>query len=493
VKHVVVVGAGFGGLAAAIHLRRRGVLVTVLEKNDHLGGKVDQWCSGGYRFDTGPTLLTMPDVVREAFRAAGTRLEDHCELVRLDPLCRYSFADGSVLDATDDPAVMGSRVAALSPPDAGSYQRFLAHAERVYGAAAEPFLFTPFGSLRATDLLRNVRLAPAVFRLDAFRTLHASVASFFRDPRLQQLFDRFATYNGSSPYLAPATLAVIPFVEFHFGGWYVKGGMACLASALGDAARSTGAVIRTGTPVARIDAAAGRVTGVRLESGERIPGDAVVCNADAVYAQDSLLGDPGRRRVSRRPPDPSLAGFVLLLGVRKRFGQLAHHNVFFSGDYEGEFRALVERGEAAAEPTVYVSVSAHSDPAHAPAGGSNLFVLVNAPPLGPRARWDDGGRSYRDLVVRLLERRGLEGLARAIEVERVITPDMFAARYNAFRGSIYGTSSNSMFAAFRRPPNRSGSLRGLYFAGGSAHPGGGIPLVLLSGKMAAELAAEDML
>jgi len=179
--------------------------------------------------------------------------------------------------------------------------------------------------------------------------------------------------------------------------------------------------------------------------------------------------------------------------VRKRFEELAHHNVFFSGDYEREFRALFERGETAADPTVYVSVSAHSDPGQAPAGGSNLFVLVNAPPVGPGARWEDGGRSYRDTVVRLLERRGLAGLAGAVEVERIITPEMFAARYNAFRGSIYGTSSNSMFAAFRRSPNRSRTLRRLYFAGGSAHPGGGIPLVLLSGKMAAELAAEDVL
>ena len=488
-KHVVVVGAGFGGLSAAIHLRRRDVRVTVLEKNDHLGGKVDQWSSGGYRFDIGPTLLTMPDVVREVFTAAGTRLEDHLQLVRLDPLCRYGFADGSTLDATDDPALMESRIAAFSPADAGSYRRFLAHAERVYGAAAVPFLFTPFGSLRAKDLLRNARLAPAVFRLDAFRTLHGAVASFFRDSRLQQLFDRFATYNGSSPYLAPATLAVIPYVEFHFGGWYVRGGMARLASALGDAARSAGADIRIGTAVAQIEADSGRISGVRLEGGERIPADAVVCNADAMYAQDALLPDTGRRRAA----EPSLAGFVLLLGVRKRFEQLAHHNVFFSGDYEGEFRALVDHGEAAADPTVYVSVSAHSDPGHAPAGGSNLFILVNAPPLGPRARWEDGGRSYRDLVIRLLERRGLEGLAGAIEVERIITPDMFAARYNAYRGSMYGTSSNSMFAAFRRPPNRSRTLRRLYFAGGSAHPGGGIPLVLLSGKMAADLVAEDIL
>jgi len=493
VKHVVVVGAGFGGLAAAIHLRRRGARVTVLEKNDHLGGKVDQWSAGGYRFDTGPTLLTMPDVVRDVFSAAGVRLDDHLELVRLDPLCRYRFADGSMLDASDDPAVMESRVAAFSPADAGSYRRFLEHAERVYGAAAEPFLFTPFGSLRARELVRNARMAPAVLRLDAFRTLHRAVASFFRDPRLRQLFDRFATYNGSSPYLAPATLAVIPYVEFHFGGWYVRGGMARLASALGDAARSAGAEIRTGTAVERIESASGMVSGVRLAGGERIAADAVVCNADAMYAQEALLDASGRSRTSRRAPEPSLAGFVLLLGVRKRFEQLAHHNVFFSGDYEGEFRALVGGGDVAAEPTVYVSVSASADPGHAPAGGSNLFVLVNAPHLGGRARWDDGGRSYRDLVIRLLERRGLEGLAGAIEVERIITPDLFATRYNAYRGSIYGTSSNSMFAAFRRPPNRSKSLRRLYFAGGSAHPGGGIPLVLLSGTMAAGLVAEDLL
>lgn len=492
-KHVVVVGAGFGGLAAAIHLRRRGAKVTVLEKNGHAGGKVDQWSSGGYRFDTGPTLLTMPDIVRDVFAVAGTRLEDHLELLKPDPSCRYSFADGTTLDAVDDPAVMESRVARFNPAEAGSYSRFLAHAGRVYRAAAEPFLFTPFGSLRAGQLLRKAGMASAVFGIDAFRTLHKAVASYFRDPRLHQLFDRFATYNGSSPYLAPATLAVIPYVEFHFGGWYVRGGMARLASALVDAATSAGVEIRTGAAVGAIESASGVASGVRLAGGERITADAVVCNADVMYARENLLPANGRSGAHGRDPEPSLAGFVLLLGVRKRFDRLAHHNVFFSGDYQAEFRSMVEQGKPATDPTVYVSVSASSDPDHAPPGGSNLFVLVNAPPLGPEFGWEDGGKAYRDLVIRLLEGRGLDGLERSIEVERIITPAQFAPQYNAYRGSIYGTSSNSLFAAFRRPPNRSRLLKRLYFAGGSAHPGGGIPLVLLSGKMAAELAAEDIL
>jgi phytoene desaturase len=493
VRHVVVIGAGLGGLSAAIRLRRRGVRVSMLEKNGHLGGKVDEWAAGGYRFDTGPTLLTMPEVLREVFTAAGSRLEDHLRLERLDPLCRYRFADGSSLDASDDPSVMESRVSAFSPADAGSYRKFLSHAGRVYRAAAGPFLFTPLGSLRPAQLLRHAAALPAVFRLDAFRTLHAAVSSFFTDPRLVQLFDRFATYNGSSPYLAPATLAVIPYVEFHFGGWYVRGGMLRVARVLGELAAASGVEIRTDSAVESIETAGGRVTGVRLAGGEQIGADAVVCNADAVYARESLLGGQGGAGSSGAPLEASLAGFVLLLGVRKHFAELAHHNVFFSGSYEEEFRSLVARGEPARDPTVYVSVSSHTDAEHAPAGCSNLFVLVNAPPLGPGAAWEDGGRAYRDLVVTLLERKGLSGLGGAIEVERIITPATFAARFNAHRGSIYGVSSNSRLTAFRRQPNRSRAVRGLYFAGGSSHPGGGIPLVLLSGKMAADLAAEDIL
>jgi phytoene desaturase len=490
-NRVVVVGAGLGGLSAAIHLALQGRRVTVLEQNGEPGGKMSTWSEGGYSFDTGPTLLTMPFILREIFAAAGRKMEDVLSLEPVDPVCRYTFADGSVFNAWRDPAALDAEVERLSPQDVEGVRRLLDHGERIYRASEGPFLRTPFGSW-SRDLLRTgLRFLPSVRHLDAFRTLHAAVSSFVRDERLRQLFNRFATYNGSSPYRAPATLAIIPYVEMRLGGWTVRGGMYGIARALAALATDLGVELRYGTPVRRVVTGGGRARGVLCADGREVTADAVVMNADAVYAEQELL--PGRR--TPRLPEPSLSGFVLLLGVEGRYDRLAHHNIFFSQDYRREFAYLVDRAVPAQDPTIYVSVPPAGDSARAPAGHSALFVLVNAPALpagwrpgvaGIPTPWDEGGEAYADAVIAGLERRGLDGLAARTRVRRVVTPLEFGRRFNAYRGSIYGAASNSRMAAFLRTPNVSRSVRGLYFAGGSTHPGGGIPLVLLSGRLAAD-------
>lgn len=491
-KRVVVIGAGLGGLAAAIRLARSGHEVVVLEKNEHVGGKVDSWESDGFVFDTGPTLLTMPFVLRDLWEAAGRRLEGDLTIVPLDPLCRYFFPDGSRLDTTTDAAAMEREIARFRNSDAEGFKAFMRHARAIYEAAAEPFLFSAFTSLRFGGLMRQLRNLPALLRLDAMRTLDQAVSSFVEDPRLRQLLNRFATYNGSSPFRAPATLAIIPHVELSMGGWYVKGGMRRLASALGSIAKDVGVLIRVGAEVESLLVDGRRVSGVLVKGGESLNADAVVCNADAIYAHRNLVAPATGRRRTFDSAGVSLGGFVLLLGVKGEFPHLAQHNIFFSSDYRAEFESLFDRARPHGDPTIYVSISARSDPSHAPTGCSNLFVLVNAPPLGPRVDWVREASAYRTLVIQSLERRGLTSLSDAIVTERVLTPLDFERRFHAFRGSIYGTSSNNRMAAFLRPPNRSRDLRGLFFAGGSAHPGGGIPLVLLSGKIAAELAQEEL-
>jgi phytoene desaturase len=470
--------------------------VTLFEKNATVGGKMHRWSSGGYCFDTGPTLLTMPFVLRELFASVGRSLDDVLELVPLEPLCRYFFPDGSSLDASSDTGRMEAALQQFAPGDAGGFRRFLRHGEEIYQASAEPFLFAPFGSWNIRSLARSLRHLKAVTRLDAFRTLDRAVRSHVSDPRLQQLLNRFATYNGSSPFQAPATLAIIPAIEFGMGGWAVAGGMYEVARALERLAAECGAGIRTGCEVRRILVTHGRVTGVETADGETHAADGVVCNADAMYALEDLI--PGRRRPGRDNRSISLAGFVLLLGIDREYGSLAHHNVFFSDDYRAEFSSMFEQGLPAASPTVYVSVASKTDPAAAPPGHSALFVLVNAPPLprggdGPPVRWDwsRDAAAYRESVLALLEDRGLTDLRRHIRVETMITPADFRRKFNAYRGSIYGLASNSRWSAFLRPPNRSRTVRGLYFAGGSTHPGGGIPLVLLSGRIAANLVMED--
>jgi diapolycopene oxygenase len=491
VKHVIVIGAGLGGLAAAARLAHAGFRVTVLEKNETVGGKMNLRQNKGYTFDTGPSLLTMPFVLKELFEDVGRRMEDFLDLVPLNPICRYFWPDGSTLDAVPDRGGMQERLAQFSAQDAASFPLFLQHGRRLYDATAEPFLFQAFRSLGARDFLRNFRFLPNLLMIDAMRTHHQAVASFFEDPRIQQLFDRFATYNGSSPYYAPATLLMIPYIELVLGGWYIRGGMYQLAINLRRLAEECGAEMRTGSAVSRIVVKGNRIRGVTLESGKMETADAVISNADIEYTEQVLLGGNGPSRIRGRP---SMSGFVVMLGIRNRFPHLGHHTVFFSRDYREEFAALVDRKEMPQDPTVYICNTSIVDPSHAPPDGSNLFIMANAPPLGAennesRLAWRTRAPVYRDLILRKLSTMGLCIDEREIEVESFITPEDFARRTNAVRGSIYGLSSNTKTGAFLRPGNKSTRFRHLYFAGGSVHPGGGIPLVLLSGKLAASLVA----
>lgn len=489
-NRVVIVGAGLGGLSAAIRLAYRGFPVTILEKNSTIGGKMSLRQTGGFSFDTGPSLLTMPFVVHDLFASVGMHHEQYLEIQPVDPLCRYFFADGTSLDAASNAERMQANLQSFSPGDAAGFAGFLAHGERIYNASARPFLFSPFGSWSASGIFKSMQYLPSVLKLDAFRTLDEAVCSYVKDARLRQLLNRFATYNGSSPYHAPATLAIIPYLEFTQGGWYIKGGMYSLARALEQLAMEFGVEIRTGVDVRRIRVGNRTVQGVETTAGEFVAADCVVTNADAVYAHNELLAGNGIRN-RYQSIQPSLAGFVLLLGINGVYDELAHHNIFFSSDYREEFERLCEQEEPADEPTIYVSVSSFSDHTQAPRGKSNLFVLVNAPPLTDNQRfdWNLSGDDYARRIIRLLEEKGLSGLAQRIEVQEAITPLDFQNRFNAFRGSIYGPASNSRMAAFLRPPNKSRDIDGLFFVGGSSHPGGGIPLVLLSGKIVADLVA----
>ena len=322
--------------------------------------------------------------------------------------------------------------------------------------------------------------------MSSFRKLSSLNASTFKSEKIRQLFDRFATYNGSSPYSIPATFSLIPWTEFGHGAWYVKGGIHEIPKAIARLAQSLGVRIFTGTEVRSLIVRDGAVTGIKA-TDESFRADAVVSNADAVETHRTLLGSD---LFSDR--EPSCSGFVLLLGTRKKFDSLAHHNIFFSDDYRGEFTDIFEKKRPAENPTIYVCATSRTDATQAPEGRENLFVLVNAPYTSDKTDWNIEAREYRNMIVARLEAAGLSDLSRAIEVERMITPADFESKYNANHGSIYGLSSNGMMAAFKRVPNRSRDYGNLYFVGGAAHPGGGIPLVLLSAKMTADLLVEDL-
>ncbi|HST03755.1 MAG TPA: phytoene desaturase family protein [Chloroflexia bacterium] len=488
---VVVVGAGLGGLGTAVRLARAGYRVTLLEKNERVGGKLNLVEAGGFRFDTGPSLITMPGVLAATFRAAGRRMQDYVTMARLDPICRYTFADGTRLDVSPNIPRLVSELDRIMPGESAGFLRFLAYARTLYRRAGPTFLLRERPTMR--DLLSRRGLDAA--RIDAHLAMHTAVRRFFRDPRLVQLFDRYATYNGSSPYRAPATLAMIPYIELAGGGWYIQGGLYRLAESLLTVARELGVEVRTNSEVEQVLVVqnAGRssasAVGVRLSDGDDVRAGTVIINADPMYAYPALIPQPyqDRRLVSRmRALEPSCSGFVLLLGVKGDYSNLAHHSVFFSGDYQAEFRAIFDEGMPASDPTIYVACTSKTDPTQAPSGYSNLFVLVNAPalPLGQSAgRWQEWAKPYRDSIIAKLEKEALPGLSSRIVYEQSITPQDFKERYNVWRGAIYGLSSNSRRTAFLRPPNRAPGLDNLYFVGGSVHPGGGIPLVLLSARL----------
>ncbi len=488
-KKNLVIGAGLGGLAAAIRLARAGHAVEVWEKNDGPGGKLGELRIDDFRWGTGPSLLTMPHVLRELFAAAGERMEDHLELVRLDSACRYFWTDGAVID---EDASFWSR------PEVA---RFLDYARGIYELSGEAYLNHPPGDFWRAFTPRNWPKLRHLGKVATTRTLAAEVERRISDPRLRQIFLRFATYNGSSPYLTPATFNIIPYVEAEFGAWYVRGGMAKIAEALAALAQRNGVTFRFNTIAVNWNG-----TQVTAHDGTRSRADFLVCNADALSAVDSRRppGDglsPGflaesfsnkDREKLLRPP-LSTSGFILFLGVRGCDPRLGHHNIFFSDDYPGEFAEIHGGKISPREPTIYISVSSRTDPGHAPEGHDNYFILVNAPARDPKQPWTETeARGYRDLVLKRLERFGIDGLSRRIVAERIFTPSDFAARDLAHHGALYGWASHSIRASLFRPALRAPGTRNVFFAGGTTHPGGGIPLVLLSGKMAAALIQREI-
>jgi phytoene desaturase len=485
-KKTIVTGAGIGGLTAALLLAADGHNVLVLESNSKPGGKMNRFEKEGFCFDTGPSLLTMPFVLGELFKRCGRRLEDYLETVPLTPLCRYYYPDGTLFDCFSDRGRMHEELMRVAPEDAAAYSDFLEYSGKLYERTESSFLNNPLYSARDFRSLNFLDM----LRIDALATVSRRVDSVFRSEYMRMFFKRFTTYNGSSPYLAPATLNVIPHVELTMGGFYLKGGLYALAEALMNIGREMGVEYRFNTPVERITGANGRVQGVLTQSGETLKADAVFSNSDAAETYQRLLGGGIEDKKMKRKTaaaEPSCSGFVLLLGCDRKWDELAHHTIFFSSDYRREFDDLFVRIIPSDDPTIYVANTSVHDPDHAPGGMSNLFVLVNAPYLNGKTDWTATGQRYADRIIEILGNRGLNGLKNSVRVREIITPADFYDRYRSNKGSIYGTSSNNRLSAFRRPRNKSRTIEGLYLTGGSVHPGGGIPLTVLSARHAVEL------
>jgi phytoene desaturase len=495
VARVVVIGAGMGGLSAAARLATFGHTVTVCEQAATIGGKVGLRARDGFTFDTGPSLLTLPAVYRDLFLKTGAPLEQSVELVEVDPAFRYRFPDGVTVDLPNASRAGVCRALddALGGGAGDQWDNLLTRAEQIWQVTRGPFLESPLEGGR--ELLRLARRVSDMRTIAPWQSLRRFGARYLRDPRLRMLLDRYATYTGSDPRLAPAALAVVPYIEAAFGAWHVRGGLRQLALAVHDRALERGAMVRTGCDVAEIVVEGGRVAGVRLTSGEPVAADVVVANADADTVYGTLLRGPAtavaRARLDRATP--SLAGFVLLLALRGRSPDLAHHTVLFPQDYDAEFDAVFgRRATPVADPTVYVS--APDDAAMRPDDDHEAwFVLVNGPrhsTTGSRPGaidWTMPGlaEAYADQVLAVMAERGMDVRDRILWHE-FRTPADLALATRAPGGAIYGTSSNGARAAFLRPANR-GPVPGLFLVGGSAHPGGGLPLVGLSAAIVAGL------
>ncbi len=494
-KRVAVVGAGLGGLSAALRLAASGYRVSVFDRRDGPGGKAYSERIGAYRFDTGPSLFTMPEVFDQLFEEAGLRRHDYFSLLPLDPICRYQWNDGTIFEAPSGTAGAGSMAEALSR-ELGEQRRaatrFFRHTAKIYSAAGELFLWKSLSDARTYRSRAFWRALPRLPQIDPLRSMDAAVRRFFTNPKTVQLFDRYATYNGSDPFQVPATLLIIPQVEYAGGGYAVEGGIYTVPLAIERACRELGVEFHYRRDVERIHHRGLRqVDGIQVD-GEKLPFDAVVCNADVMSAYERLLDDPDAPMARRyRRLEPSSSGMVFYWGMSRRFPELRVNNIFFSDDYRREFGQIFGTKTVPEEPTVYVNVTGKATPADAPDGGENWFVLCNVP--------SDTGQDW-EAEAALTRKRVLERLSHLLEAdvesaiaeEGTLLPPQIEALTGSTGGSLYGISSNTPLAAFLRHPGRSRRYEGLYFCGGSVHPGGGMPLVVLSGKIAAELVKKDL-
>ncbi len=492
-NRVLIVGAGMGGLAAAIALAARGLEVEVFERGMAPGGKMRQVRIGGARLDAGPTVFTMRWVFEELLADAGLSLPERLTLKQVDTLARHAWTDGSRLDLFADRARSAEAIGIFAGAAEGRrFLDFCAEARGIYETLEGPFIRghrpSPVGLMQ--------RVGPGglgdLWRIKPFATLWGVLSKRFRDPRLRQLFGRYATYAGSSPFLAPATLMLIAHVEQE-GVWLVEGGMYRLAQVLAEVAQDLGARLHFGTPVAEILVEGGRARGVRLGSGDLVTAQTLVFNGDVAALADGLLGDRTRRAVpSTDPGSRSLSAIIWNLVAKTQGFPLLRHTVFFSKDYEAEFDAIFREGRPPEEPTVYVCAQDRDNQGDWPPGEpERLLCLINAPARGDtKPLHADEVERCAERTFSLLNRCGL-AVRQDPERSQMTTPTGFAELFPATGGALYGQASHGWKASFSRPGSRS-AIPGLYLAGGSTHPGAGVPMAAISGRLAASSILADL-
>ena len=483
-KKALIIGAGIAGIATAIRLAAKGYAVDVFETNDYPGGKLAEIKQDSFRFDTGPSLLTMPQYIDELFELAGKDSSQYFSYQKLDIICKYFYEDGSRLTAYADGEKFVNEADNLAG-EGKALRNYIKKSSRIYELTDHLFLQRSLDQLKTFFTWDAVKSLLHFGEIDTFRTMHEANCRFFIDRRLQQYADRYATYNGSNPYRAPATLNVIPHLEQHFGAYFPKSGMWQITNCLVELAESLEVKFRYRSKVDEIILKDKKAVGVRVND-KLIEGEIVVSNMDVWFTYHRLLSRyPQYRPKKILSQQRSSSALIFYWGIKRQFPELDLHNIFFSNDYKAEFEHIWQKQTIYHDPTVYINITSKLKPDDAPPGCENWFVMINVP-SDKRQNWDQLIAEARANIFKKLSRMLRTDVAELIISESILDPRLIESRTSSYKGSIYGTSSNSRYAAFLRHANRS-KIKNLYFCGGSVHPGGGIPLCLLSAKIVSEL------
>lgn len=480
---IAVIGSGIAGIAAAIRLVIKGHKVTVFEAHDTPGGKLNQIQKSGYRFDAGPSLLTLPSLIDELFEIAGENPKDHFQYEQLDTNCHYFFEDGAVIKAYSDQTKLINELATKTGESPEPIIRHLRHSQMLYENLSGLFMFRSLNDIGTYFSKQALKAYLKIPQFGFFKTMNKANEQRFKSQKLIQLFNRYATYNGSDPYQTPATMNIIPHLEMSIGAYLPKKGMYAITESLVKLAVKKGVNFRFNTRVDRIILDGKRATGVATKNGDELF-DRIISNMDIVNSYKHLLPEVAPPKLLLNQPKSSSA-LIFYWGVRGQFDQLDVHNIFFSEDYKNEFTHIFQKGSLCDDPTVYVNITSKKNLSDAPAGCENWFVMINTP-NNQGQNWKDMIAQSRKAILDKLSRNLKIDVSALIEVEEILDPQLIESKTGSSLGALYGNSSNNLFAAFLRHANKSSRIKNLFFCGGSVHPGGGIPMCLSSAKILSE-------
>lgn len=485
---VAVIGAGLGGISAAISLAAEGYHVEVFEKNDHVGGKLNMLQKEGFSFDLGPSILTLPQYFESLFERHGRSMDDYVSVGELEPHWRCFFEDDTCIDLLPDPEETADRNAALGPEDGAELQKFMDYSQRLFEKTKEGYFDE--GLDTAWQMLRFYGPFSALWNFDLFSSMHDGVARRVSNSYMQHILDFFVKYVGSSPYDAPAVLNLLPYAQSTYGLLYVEGGMFELGRALRQLAEEAGVSVHLNREVTALDTDQGRVKAAGLASGERVEADVFVSNMEVIPAYRDLLGEPTSFMETLQKFEPACSGLVLHLGVDREYPKLAHHNFFFSRAPEKHFHQVFHEKKLPDDPTIYLVAPARTDSTQAPEGCENIKILPHIPYIQDSPFTEGEYAALEERVLDKLERMGLKGLRQHVVVRDRWTPEDIRGAYYSHRGSIYGVVSDRRKNGGFKAPKESDRYNNLYFAGGSVNPGGGMPMAVLSGQQVCDIIAE---